>query len=314
MDYRPLGKTGLQVSAITLGTVSLGVEYGIEAPGEFGRPAEADSIRLLQQAADAGINLFDTAPAYGESERLLGQALGRRDDCIIATKVSIPQDADGRSLHGISLWQALEASLENSMRALQRDVLGIVQIHNATLDVIAQGEMAEGLLGARQEGKVRFLGASVYTEAEALAVIEAGYFDVLQVAYNVLDQRMAWRVFPAAEQAGVGVIVRSALLKGTLTAKAQWLPPELAELRQAAERARDVLAGSWQSLPEMALRFCLSASQAATVLVGVRTFEELRQALSVAEAGQLSEEMLTQTAALALADERLLNPLYWPVT
>lgn len=313
MNYRSLGRTDLQISDLAFGTVSLGMDYGIGVSEQFGRPDEADAIQLLCRAADAGINLFDTAPAYGESERLLGLALGRRHDCVIATKVSIPQDADGRPLRGISLRQAVEASLGNSLRALQRDVLDIAQIHNASLDAIAQGEMAEILLGARQEGKVRFLGASVYTEEEAMAVIEAGCFDVLQVAYNGLDQRMARRVFPAAERAGVGIIVRSAFLKGALTAKAQWLPPELTELRQAAERARDVLAGSWQSLPEMALRFCLSALQVATVLVGVRTLEELRQALSAAEAGRLSEEMLTQAAALALTDERLLNPSHWPM-
>ena len=314
MDYRSLGKTGLQVSAIALGTVSLGVDYGIEAPGEFGRPTEAEAIRLLQQAADADINLFDTAPTYGESERLIGKALGSRPECFISTKVSIPRDADGIPIHGAQLRRAVEDSLVNSLRTLRRDVLDIVQIHNVTVDVMDQGEMAQALLDALQRGKVRFLGASVYTEAEALAIVEAGCFDVLQVAYNLLDQRMARRVFPAAERAGVGIMVRSALLKGALTAKARWLPPELAELRQAAERAKDALAGSWQSLPEVALRFCLSSPQVATVLVGVRTVEELRQSLAAEGAGPLPKELLAQTSALALTDKRLLNPSYWPVT
>lgn len=312
LNYRPLGKTSLQVSVIALGTVSLGLDYGIEAPGEFGRPAEADAIRLLQQAADAGISLFDTAPAYGESERLLGQALRSYPQCYIATKVPVPMDANGSPMRNTPLRRAVQGSMENSLHALQRNVLDIVQIHNATADIIAQGEMAEALLQAQKQGKVRFLGASVYGEEAALAAVEAGCFDVIQVAYNVLDQRMARRVFPAAERAGVGILVRSALLKGALTAKARWLPPELAELRQAAERAMDILAGSWQSLPEAALRFCLSAPQVATVLIGARTPEELRPALAAAEAGPLSEEVLARTPALALAEERWLNPTYWP--
>ena len=313
MDYRSLGKTGLQVSVIALGTVSLGVDYGIGAPGEFGRPPESDVIRLLQQAADTGINLFDTAPGYGESERLLGQALGQRPNCYFATKVTIPKDADGSQMHGSQLRRAVQDSLKNSLQALRRDVLDIVQIHNATVEVIAQGEMVKVLLDAQRQGPVRFLGASVYTEAEAMAVIEAGCFDVLQVAYNILDQRMARRVFLAAERADVGIIGRSAFLKGVLTPKAQWLPLELSELRQAAEQARDALAGSWQALPEMALRFCLSASQVATVLVGVRTVDELNQALATEKAGPLSEAILARTSALALSDDRLLNPFYWPV-
>jgi len=313
MDYRPLGKTGLDVSVVGLGTVSLGVDYGIKAPEELGRPAEADTIRLLQKAADAGINLFDTAPAYGESERLLGQALRSHPQCYIATKVPVPTETNGSSMQSSQLQRAVYTSLENSLRALQRDMLDIVQIHNATVDVIAQGKIAEVLLKAQRQGKVRFLGTSVYTEAEAMAVIEAGCFDVLQVPYNVLDQRMATKVFPAAVQAGVGLIVRSTFLKGVLTAKAKRLPLELTSLRQAAERVMEILAGSWQSLPEAALRFSLSAPLVATVLVGVRTFSELEQALKALEAGPLPTELLAKIPASTLEEERLLNPSYWSV-
>jgi aryl-alcohol dehydrogenase-like predicted oxidoreductase len=309
LDYHSLGQTGLNVSAVALGTASLGMGYGIQAPGEGDRLAEEVVIRLLREATDAGINLFDTAPAYGKSERLLGQALGQCSDCYFATKVPIPKER-----HSSQIRRAIHNSLENSLHALQRDVLDIVQIHNATVDVITHGEITDVLLGAQQEGKIRFLGATVYTEAEALAVIEAGHFNVLQVAYNVLDQRMTQRVFPAAMETGIGVMVRSALLKGALTARSQWLPSQLAALQQAAERARDILAGSWQFLPQMALRFCLSARQVATVLVGVRTTEELRQVLIAVEDGPLSEESLARTADLALADERLLNPSYWPIS
>lgn len=313
MDYRKLGKGGFRVSVVSMGTVSLGMKYGIKVPGEFGQPDKTDAIRLLRQAADAGINLFDTAPAYGKSERLLGQALGRRSDCHFATKVSIPKGDDGSLMHPKDLRQSIMASLERSLDALRREVLDIVQIHNATAEALEQGDVAEVLQKGKKQGIIRLLGASVYTEEEALAVVEAGCFDVLQIAYNLLDQRMAREVFPAAAEAGLGIIVRSAFLKGALTAKAQWLPTELAELRLAAERARDVLAGSWQSLPEMALRFCLSAPQVSTVLVGARTLEELRQALATAGAGPLSEELLTRAGGLALTDERLLYPSYWPI-
>jgi aryl-alcohol dehydrogenase-like predicted oxidoreductase len=287
------------------------MEYGIEGPGGCVRPTEAEALRLLNQALDAGINLFDTAPSYGDSERLLGQALGRGDGSYVATKVSIPRDGNGRPLRGGGLHRAVEASLEASLRALNREALDIVQIHNATVEVLARGEMAEALLGAKRHGKVRYLGASVYTEAEALAVVEAGCFDVLQVAYSVLDQRMAKRVFSVAEEAGVGLMVRSSLLKGALTPRAQWLPPQLSLLYQAAEQAKELLAGSWQALPEVAVRFCLSPRQVATVLVGPRTESELNQALAAAEAGPLSEALVARALTLALADERLLNPSLW---
>ena len=313
MQYRKLGRTGLRVSAVALGTVSLGVDYGIEAHRGFGRPSPGESISLIREASDAGINLFDTAPAYGVAEELLGTALEGKDDRFIATKIAVPKNPDGTPMQGRELRRAIDESLEHSLRALRRDVLDIVQIHNATVDLVARGEIAEALSDAQREGKVRFLGASVYTEAEAIAVIRAGCFDVLQVAYNLLDQRMAQRVFPAAERAGMGILARSAFLKGALTSKAQSLPAELAELRRAAERARDTLVGTWEKLPQMALRFCLSANQVTTALVGARTFQELEHALAAMESGLLPEEVLEPARELALEEERLLNPCHWPV-
>jgi aryl-alcohol dehydrogenase-like predicted oxidoreductase len=305
MKYRPLGKTNLRVSGVSLGTVELGVQYGIAVPGDFGRPPEDDAVRLLAEAADAGINFFDTAPGYGESERLLGQALGRRADCFFATKVSVPRAGNVRA--------AIESSIESSLKTLRRDAIDVVQIHNATLEVLRQGELAAILQDARQRGIVRFLGASVYTEDEALAVLEDDRFDVLQVAFNILDQRMAAHVFPAARRAGVGVLVRSAFLKGVLTDKAWHLPPELSVLQSAAEKVKDAVAGSWDAMPEVALRFCLSAPEVGTVLVGARTRMELQQALKAESQGPLSAEILETARGLALADERLLNPSTWPV-
>ena len=142
MRYRQLGRTGLQVSRLALGTVSLGAAYGIPVPGEFGRPAEADAIRILEYAVDSGINLFDTAPAYGDSEQLIGKALKNRPDCCIATKIAIPLDAAGRPLGGNALRHNVVESLEASLCALQRDCLDIVQVHNATIEVIHRGELA----------------------------------------------------------------------------------------------------------------------------------------------------------------------------
>lgn len=312
MNYRPLGNTGLDVSVIGLGTVSLGTDYGIQVPGEAGRPSEAEAVALIRHAAEVGINLFDTAPGYGESERLLGTAMAGRE-CIFATKVAIPRDDEGVPLAGRSLKRAVEHSLADSLGALRRDVLDIVQIHNASTEIVEQGEMAEVLLGAKRQGEVRFLGASVYTEEEAMAVISAGQFDVLQVAYNLLDQRMAGNVLPLAEQAGIGVIGRSAFLKGALTIKVQWLPEELQELRQAADRARDAFGESWESFASTALRFCLSAPGIAAVLVGPRALSELEHAITAAEAGPLPPELLARSRGLALGEERLLNPTYWSV-
>lgn len=299
MKYRPLGRTGLSVSAVSLGTVSLGVDYGIAAPGEFGPPGADAAIALLKEAVARGITLFDTAPAYGDSEALIGRAIGRDTRAIIATKTA---SAD------------VQTALDASRRALGRDTLDIVQMHNASAAEIEDGRMLDALDAARIRGTLRFIGASVYGEDAALAAIRSGRVDVLQIAFNVLDQRMASRVLPGAEAAGVGVLLRSALLKGALTPKAQSLSDALAPLRAQAQRVRDVLAGGrWDALPAAAMRFCLSVPDVASVLAGVRTAEELEAALAAEAAGPLDEARMAEARDLAIEDERLLNPSYWPV-
>ena len=309
MRYRPLGRTGLTVSALSLGTVALGVDYGIAAPGEFGRPGEADAIRIVRAALDRGVTLIDTAPAYGESERIVGRAAGRDPRAIIATKVAPSHPASSHLARS-----HVRTSLEASLRTLDRDVLDIVQIHNATRAMIDEGAVTDALLEARHRGLIRVLGASVYGQDAAMAVIRSGAYGVLQVALNALDQRMLQDVLPAATEAGVGVIVRSAFLKGALTPKAQWLPETLAPLRHAAARARDLLAGgSWDRLPEAAMRFCLSVPHVASVLTGARTNAELEEALAAEAAGPFEAPVLSSAAQLALIDERLLNPSHWPV-
>jgi aryl-alcohol dehydrogenase-like predicted oxidoreductase len=300
----------LAVSALSLGTVALGVDYGIAAPGEFGRPDDDDAIQLVRAALDRGITLIDTAPAYGDSERIVGRAVGREAGVLIATKVSPPSPSDAAS--GVA--RIVAASLESSLRLLGRDVLDIVQIHNATRQMMDDGAVTEALVEARRRGLVRVLGASVYGEDAAMAVVRAREYGVLQVALNVLDQRMLREVLPAAAAAGIGVIVRSAFLKGALTPKAQWLPEPLSALRDAATRARDVLAGgSWERLAEEAMRFCLSAPAAASVLTGARTVAELDAAVAAERAGPMDDRALAAAARLAMTDERLLNPSCWPV-
>jgi aryl-alcohol dehydrogenase-like predicted oxidoreductase len=309
MRFRALGRTGLQVSEISLGTVSLGSDYGLCAPGEFGRPDRREALGVIQSAADKGINLFDTAPTYGDAERLLGEALTERDGCFVATKVSFSSGCASDK----SASDHIMACLERSLAALKRDALDIVQIHNATVEALRVGEILEILAGAKNAGKVRFIGASVYTDEEALAAIETNVVDVIQIAYSILDQRKGKTVLPAAHQHNVGVLVRSALLKGVLSSKVDHLPDELKELKDAAERARQKLNVSWNELPMAALRFCLDSTGIASVLVGPRTEAELNQSLSVLEMPPFGKDFLNEVTGLGLTEERLLNPSLWPI-
>jgi aryl-alcohol dehydrogenase-like predicted oxidoreductase len=322
VKYRPLGRTGLSVSALSLGTVSLGIDYGIAAPGAFDRPSEDDAIALIRAAVDRGITLIDTAPAYGDAERLVGRAVGRDPRAIVATKTPPLQDVVSGPATGSGPVRVVSRdgfsgtvilSIESSLRALGRDTIDILQLHNATRAMLAARELTDALLDAQRRGLVRVLGATVYGEDAASAAIDSGLFGVIQVAFNVLDQRMMRDVIPAAHAAGVGVVARSALLKGALTPKASWLPDALAPLREAAVRARDALAnGSWDALPRAAMRFCLSAPHVASVLTGARTLAELESAFGAEADGQLDRDAMSAAARLAIDADTLLNPSRWP--
>ncbi len=315
MDYRRLGRTGLQVSALALGTVELGLDYGIAVPGEFGRPTEAAAIRLVHSALDSGINLIDTARAYGESETVLGHALrGRRGAAVLATKVRT-QLADGSTPHGAELRRLLADELDTSLRLLQTDYIDIWQIHNvdqALLD--RQDIVAEAFTNARRSGKVRFVGGSTYGVDMPLRALESELFDMLQVTYSVLDQRLADQIMPAAAKCDVGIIVRSILLKGALTDRGDYLPDHLATLRDRSRRFRDVVTACGLPITpvQAAIAFGLAYPNLHAVLIGVRSEQELREAVAAA-AIQLPQDLLVQLSALRLDDADLLDPSTWGI-
>jgi len=159
MDYIQLGATDLRVSRLGVGTAAFGLDrYGITAPGE-GSVDPAEGIANIHRAVEGGVNFFDTAPAYGRSEELLGEALADHKDCLVATKVPIPENVD--EISQSELTHRVNESLAESLRRLRREVLDIVQIHNATVPVLRQGNMVSCLERAREAGKLRYIGASV---------------------------------------------------------------------------------------------------------------------------------------------------------
>jgi 1-deoxyxylulose-5-phosphate synthase len=309
MKHSSLGRTGLHVSQLALGTAAFGLEnYGIHEPSEQSRLSEDQAIGLVRAAVDKGINFFDTARGYGESEAVLGRGLSDCPSCIIATKVGIADAAIGCA----ALTRAVMDSVETSLKALRRDVLDIVQIHNATQDMLERDEILDVLEHAREVGKLKFVGASVYGEPAALAAIRSGRVDVLQIALNLLDQRMLATVLPEARKNNVGIVARSAFLKGALTDRAKLLPEGLRSLSEAADRMREALGETWDSLPRTALRFCLSTPGVHSVLIGLRSVPELVSAIAAQEAGGLDSAAMQRTDLLKLNDDQLLNPSHWP--
>ena len=318
--YRTLGRTGLSVSPIALGTVELGMDYGIPVPGQYGRPSSSAAERLVGAALDGGINFIDTAQAYGNSEAVLGRALfGRRKRVVLATKATV--QADGKTLRGQALRRAMLSGLENSLRSLQTDYVDIWQIHNVDADLLEQADLvAEIFSEARASGMILWRGGSFYGPDLPLAALELDLFDAIQVTYSLFDQRLATRVFPTARRRGVGVMVRSVLLQGVLTERADYLPNRLEPLKARSRRFRQLVseaasrsrhaAGRGLTPAQAAIAFALAESRIGSVLVGMRTEAELEENLGAAGT-TLSPDLLHELRQLRIDDPVLLNPSYW---
>jgi len=308
IERRPIGRTGLVGSSLGLGTAALGMSYG--APrAERRPPAEAEAEATIEAALDAGIRMIDTAPAYGTSEVLVGRVTGGADDCIIATKLATPGPG-WDALDANAVADAVRRSAQASLRALRRDAIDLLQIHNATATGLEHGGGPAALAELRRDGVIRAAGATTYGEAAALAAVACEALDVVQVAFSPLDRRPAERVLAAAAAAGTAVITRSALLRGVLSARGRELDGPFAPLRDAADAFRVAVGARWDELPSAAVAYCLAQPGIATTVLGPRDAGELRELLT-------GVTRFAAAAARAAGWERelpdaLLDPSRWP--
>ncbi len=211
---RPLGSTGLQVSALGLGTVKLGRDEAVKYPRSFTIPDDRSAAALLVQARDLGINLIDTAPAYGYSEERLGKLLaGQRGDWLICSKVG-EEFEGGQSRFDFSP-EHTRLSVQRSLRRLNTDVIDIVLVHSDGNDLHIIGEMGtlQVLEQLKQEGLIRAFGMSAKTVEGGLAA--AASSDVVMLTYN-LDSQEELPVLDACASLGKGALIKKALASGHL--------------------------------------------------------------------------------------------------
>lgn len=310
MRYRRLGRTGLAVSEVSLGTVELGMDYGMPVAGEHLRPSEAQAARLLNRALDLGVNFIDTARAYGASEEVIGRALKtRRHEYILATKLA-PIREEGQSDR--ELREQVKASIGESLRALQTDVIDLLQLHHVPVEVIREGRIVEAVREAQRAGDVRFIGASTYGEEAPLLALADGRYDCLQIAYSAVDRRPEARILPLAQQKDVGIVVRSVLLRGVISHRYALLPAQLGELKAAIARLDALRGAEAQSLPELAYRYVLAHEAVSTALVGTARVGELEEVVGFADRPPLPAELVAAIRQIVVQDEDQLHPGKWP--
>lgn len=211
-DMRRLGSTGIDVSPIGLGTVKFGRNTGVKYPTTFSLPDDADLDRLLGAATDCGINLIDTAPAYGTSEERLGKLLeGVRDKWVLSTKTG--ENFDGRRSSYDFSARGTMRSVEQSLRRLKTDYLDIVLVHcdDADESALRDTDVIASLQRLKDRGDILAIGASTKSVAAGLLALEV--CDIVMVTYNLGDTSQL-PVLDKADARNKGVLVKKALTSG----------------------------------------------------------------------------------------------------
>lgn len=328
MEFRQLGRSGLKIPALSFGTGTFG--GGSEFFRAWGSSDVAEATRLVDICLEAGVNLFDTADVYsaGLSEEILGKAIaGRRHDVLISSKTSFrlgkgPNDI-GSSRHH------LIAACEASLRRLATDYIDIYHLHG--FDALTPIEEALSTLNQLVEsGKVRYIACSNFSGWHLMKSLDVseryGWSRYVghQVYYSLVGREYEWELMPLALDQGVGALVWSPLGWGRLTGKirrGQPLPA-VSRLHKTSENgppvpddylyrvvdALDQVAKETEkSIPQVALNWLLQRPTVATVIIGARNEEQLRQNLAAA-GWSLSS---AQVAALDRASEQTPIYPYW---
>ncbi len=321
MRYVVLGRTGLRVSELCLGTMTFGGTGTWEAIGALD---QSRASRLVGRCLDVGVNFFDTADFYaaGESEALLGKALGdRRKDVVVATKVRLRM-GPGPNDVGLSRAHILSAA-DASLSRLGTDWIDLYQVHNPD-PLTPLDETLRALEDLVRWGKVRYIGASNYAAwqmMKALWIADAnGFsrFECLQAYYNLVARDLERDVVPMLKDQGLGLLVWSPLAGGYLSGKADkegrapagsrlekdsFLPIDRDRGQRVLATLRDLASGHGVSSARIALAWLLSRDVVTSVILGARTIEQLDDNLSSARVKLRHDEVVRLDTASALPEE-----------
>jgi aryl-alcohol dehydrogenase-like predicted oxidoreductase len=309
LEYRRLGETGMQVSAISLGTWAFGSEWGAVS--------DEESYATLNRAIDLGVNFLDTADVYGDgrSEMLIGRLLKERpqDEIFVATKAGRrldPHTAEGYNYDNLSRF--VERSLEN----LRLEALDLLQLHCPPTGVYRQDETFAALDRLQEAGKVKNYGVSVEKVEEARLALDYPGVKTVQMIFNIFRQKLIQEFLPLAEERNIGVIARvplaSGLLSGKMTADREFPPDDHRNFNRegrafdrgetfsgvdletglrAAEELKALVPEGY-TLAQLALRWILMHPAVSCAIPGAKRPDQTEDNLVAAQMPPLSDEAM----------------------
>ena len=303
MQYRVLGRTNFEVSDIGYGAWGIGGKQWLGGTDD-------ESLLALRRAIDLGVNLIDTALAYGDghSERLVGDAVratGRK--IYVATKVPpmnrIWPAKSGTPISSVFPYDYLISSAEESLRNLRLETIDLLQLHVWTDEWVERDEWRRAFEDLKRSGKVQSVGVSAteHDPDSALAIMRTGLIDAVQVIYNIFDQTPEARMLPLAREMNIGILARVPLDEGALTgAIGESTTFPAGDFRayyfRGADRKKQVVEhvdalrrdlGEGVSLPDTALRFCLSHPAVSSVIPGMRSRRHVESNAALSDLGAL---------------------------
>jgi len=308
MQLRKFGTTDLDVSSIGFGMWPIGGTLG---SGDYGKVDNNEAIAAIKYALDEGINLFDTAPAYGNgfAEEILGKALiGIREKAVITTKCGIYHDYEKKEWVRDSSKSAILRGAEQSLSRLQTDYIDIFLIHWPD-DKAAAAESMSAMSELKQSGKVRYIGVSNFSLEEIKTYSEFGLISTQQIGYNLFDRRIEQSMLPFCVQNNIAIMGYGSLCHGLLTGtwdidftfeKTDWrsqgdvmglklfTPNNLKANIAVANKLKEFAESKNISLPQLAIAWVLSNSNINVALTGMRNSSEVKDNTGVA-AVNLSE-------------------------
>ncbi|MEV7785753.1 aldo/keto reductase [Streptomyces sp. NPDC088106] len=298
MQYRTLGRTGVQVSSLALGAMNFGA---------IGNTTQDEATALVDAALEAGVNLIDTADMYsgGESEEMVGKAItGRRDDIVLATKATMPMGEERNHKGGSRRW--LVTALDDSLRRLGVDHVDLYQMHRWDPET-SDEETLSALTDLQRAGKIRYFGSSTFpayriVQAQwAARDLRLGRYVTEQPSYSILQRGIEADVLPVTAEYGLGVLVWSPLASGWLsgavrkdrdvTTHRSTFMPDRFDLTQsvnrtrldAVERLAAVADEAGLTMIQLALGFVTAHPGVTSALIGPRTPEHLQSQLAAAD-------------------------------